>query len=115
MTDCSIVITTTNKSDIAYTLSKRLVELGLVRCVHVDKTTSFYEWQGVIEEEEEYRLFIYAPHPNIDAIEQQIATLHNYDLPKIITVDIRGGSDKYLAWLKAPFTCHNKSDFPVIP
>ena len=100
MTNCSIILTTTDQPEIARAIASDLVKSNLASCVQIDKVTSIYEWQGNIAEAEEYRLSIKAADKNIKAIEKRILELHNYELPEIIAIPITGGSDKYIMWLK---------------
>jgi periplasmic divalent cation tolerance protein len=102
MTGCSIVITTTDNELLAKEIARALIGCELVGCVQIDEVYSIYEWNGSIEESQEYRLIIKASDSNLEAIEAKIKELHNYDLPEIIRLSIDGGEHNYIKWLKNP-------------
>ena len=54
-TGVTITLTTTDDLVIAKKIAHSLIESKLAKCVQMDKTTSVYEWNGKIEEAEEYR------------------------------------------------------------
>lgn len=101
MSGVTITLTTTDKEAVAKQIARDLVSKKLAKCVQIDQTLSIYEWEGKIEESPEYRLVIKAPTENTKKIEEAITSLHNYELPQILTVDASGGSEKYIDWIKA--------------
>ena len=54
-TGVTITLTTTDDLVIAKKIAHSLIESKLAKCVQMDKTTSVYEWNGKIEEADEYR------------------------------------------------------------
>jgi len=100
MTNCSILITTTDNHDLSRKLARELIAAGLSKCAQIDKVTSIYEWEGAVEEAQEYRVMFKVADKNLDAAQAQIAKLHNYALPEIIAVSIDAGSAAYINWLK---------------
>lgn len=100
MTNCSLVITTTDDIKIAEDISKKLVEESVARCVWRDDVTSTYEWEGKVKSSKEYRLFIKTTKDKFEKIESIIKNIHNYDLPAIIEVDLSNGNKEFLEWLK---------------
>ncbi|MES2214874.1 MAG: divalent-cation tolerance protein CutA [Pseudomonadota bacterium] len=100
MTNCIIIITTTDTLARAKNIAHSIVEARLSKCVQISKINSVYEWEGKIEEGEEYRLFIKAPRCNEKAVCYKVVALHNYSLPQIVTLNIDGGSKPYLDWIE---------------
>lgn len=96
-----ITLTTTDKLPLAKKIAHTLVQTKLAKCVQIHPVTSVYEWKGEVVEDEEYRLIIKSPSANVKAIETAISSMHDYEVPQIITLDASGGSEKYLEWLKS--------------
>ena len=61
--------------------------------------TSFYEWDGALNRDDEQLLFIKAPSVSYGEIEELISRNHSYDVPEIIQIPIRAGSEAYLKWI----------------
>lgn len=100
MTNCSIIITTTDDLKVAKNIAEKLVDKNLAKCVWRDEINSTYEWEGKIVTDSEYRLFIKSTKAKYKDIEAIIKELHNYDLPGIIEIDITNGSKEFLSWIK---------------
>lgn len=100
MTDCIVIITTTDTVELARNIAKRLVQSSLSKCVQFSKINSVYEWDGKVEEVEEYRVLIKASKKNVKAIEEVIIALHSYSLPQFISINVDNGSKPYLDWIE---------------
>jgi len=96
----SIIITTTDKNEVAQKIASHLVEAKLAACVQMDEVASFYQWEGKLCQEKEFRLMIKGMSSNYEKIETAIKKHHNYSLPQIIKLDIDGGSKEYLDWIE---------------
>lgn len=94
-----IVITTTDKEDIAKKIAQNLVVKKLAACVQTYKVNSTYVWKEEVQDSEEFRLEAKTVENNYEAIKALILADHNYDLPEIIKIDITGGSDEYMDWV----------------
>lgn len=100
MTNCSIIITTTDNLKIAKNISEKLVEKDLAKCVWRDEISSTYKWDGKLVTDSEYRIFIKSTKDKYNVIESVIKEMHNFDLPGIIEIDINNGNKKFLDWIK---------------
>ena len=83
-------------------LARNLVEERLAACVNiVPKVRSIYLWEGKIEDELEALLLIKTTSKRVDALTAHIKTLHPYDVPEIISVEInkKEGNSEYLKWV----------------
>lgn len=101
MTDKQIVFTTTGSEEEARKIARYLVEHRLAACVNiVPQISSVYQWQGKIEESQEWLLLIKTSDGLFAAVRDAIRQLHSYDLPECIAVDITDGSAEYLKWLE---------------
>ena len=61
--------------------------------------TSFYEWDGALNRDDEQLLLIKAPASSYGEIEAFISQPHSYDVPEIIQIPIHAGSKSYLNWI----------------
>lgn len=99
MKQCCIILTTTDKQDVADTLAAKLIESGLAACVQIDDINSIFNWGGKVDKCKEYRLSIKTLSENYKQIERMITTNHNYELPQVVKIDITGGLTEYLKWV----------------
>lgn len=95
----SIIITTTDKKEVAQEIASYLIQSNLAACAQIDEILSFFKWEGKLSQEKEFRIMIKAPSENYIKIEKAIKTHHNYSLPQIIKIDIAAGSKEYLDWI----------------
>lgn len=97
-----MVLTTTDSQAVAEAIANELVSNKLAACVQIDgPIKSIYIWEDRLASSQELRLSIKTTQPNIPELVASIKTLHNYDLPQIISIPITGGSDDYLEWVAA--------------
>lgn len=97
--DYRIVLTTCPNSQEADQLASALVESHLAACVQITGITSYYEWKNKVNKDEERLLLIKTQAQRCDAIEAFITQHQSYDVPEIITIPIRSGSEAYLSWI----------------
>ena len=97
--DCCVILTTTDKEEVAELIGKSLVESKLAACVQVDKVISFFIYDKKTFKENEFRLMIKAKSSNYKVIEKSIKLIHNYKVPQIIKLDITDGLDEYINWI----------------
>jgi len=95
-----LVLTNLPDADSAHRLAKGLVEARLAACVNVlPGCTSFYHWQGALQEDGEVPLFIKTTAKLYPAVETYIKQQHPYDLPEIIALNLAAGYPDYLRWV----------------
>jgi len=81
-------------------IAEHLIKQNLAACVNIIAgVTSIYKWQGELEKSQEYLLLIKSHHDKYTAIENQIKSLHPYELPELIAVPIERGLPEYLQWI----------------
>ncbi len=96
------VISTIDNRDRAEALARVLLESRLVACVNIiGPMTSLYHWQGAIERDEEYLLFMKTESDEEKQLIARIEALHPYDVPEVIVLPIVDGAASYLSWLHA--------------
>src|SRR5206468_3373135 len=95
-----LVVTNLPDSGSAFNIARQLVQLRLAACVNVlAGVTSFYEWEGKLEQASEHTLVAKTTHARYAEVERAIRELHPYSLPEIIAIDVAGGLPEYLAWV----------------
>jgi len=96
-----VILTTCGNSTEAEKLARLLVESRLAACVQLTGVTSFYEWDGTVNRDNEQLLLIKAKSAHYDKIEELISQNHSYDVPEIIQLPISNGNETYLKWIAA--------------
>lgn len=78
-----------------------LLEKRLVACAQLlPQMQSFYSWQGKIQADTEYLMILKTQKQHFTAVADAIKSLHSYDVPEIVALDIVDSSDEYLTWIK---------------
>jgi periplasmic divalent cation tolerance protein len=96
-----VVLTNLPDSDSAFNLARELVQLRLAACVNVlSPTTSFYRWEGKIEEATEIPVLIKSTRERYAELERAIRERHPYSVPEIIAWPIEQGLPEYLRWVE---------------
>ena len=81
-------------------IATTLLEERLAACISISSPiTSFYEWQGKLQKEEEVVLMIKSTQQRYPALESHLKSKHPYELPEIIAVSVEQGLPAYLNWL----------------
>lgn len=96
-----VILTTCPSREEAERLARQLVEAKMAACVQMTGVTSFYEWDGAINRDDEQLLLIKAPSASYGSIESFISRNHSYDVPEIIRIPVTAGSEAYLRWIDA--------------
>lgn len=95
-----VVLVTASSADEAAQIGRALVEDRLAACANVvGPIRSIYRWEGAVEDAEEHLLVIKARAEDFAALEALVRELHGYDVPEVIALPLRAGSEPYLAWL----------------
>ncbi|NNE11894.1 MAG: divalent-cation tolerance protein CutA [Ilumatobacter sp.] len=84
----------------ATTIADALVERRLAACVQALPIRSTYRWQGAIERDDELLLLVKTVAARIDDVCATVHELHSYDVPALTVVEVAGGSDDYLDWVR---------------
>ncbi len=96
-----IVFNTTPNKEEAEVLARKLVEQKLAGCVQiVPQITSFYQWEGEVQKDEEYLLLIKTLPEKFGDLEAFIKANHSYSVPEIVALNAENVSQEYLEWLK---------------
>jgi periplasmic divalent cation tolerance protein len=97
-----VVIVTTSNREEAVKIVRSLLEEGLIACANiVGPVSSLFWWQGKIDEENEFLVFMKSHKNLFERLSERVAEIHSYDVPEIIALPIIEGSPPYLDWLRA--------------
>jgi periplasmic divalent cation tolerance protein len=95
-----IVLTTVGADFDARSLARVLIDQRLAACVNiVPSVTSFYRWQGRIEEEGEQLMVIKTVDDNVHDLREALFARHPYEVPELMVLQVTATSEAYGAWL----------------
>ena len=81
-------------------IAKAIIEKKLAACVNIVPVHSIFRWKGSIEESDEQLLVVKTSSTLFEKVSECIKNLHSYELPEVISLEIRQGSRPYLKWLQ---------------
>ncbi len=91
--------------DTAINIAENIVAQKLAACVNVlPSVYSIYHWQDNVESAKENLLLIKTTTQKYASLEKVITSLHPYEIPEIISVDINNGFPEYLKWMQNSIT-----------
>jgi len=94
------VYMTAESEDVAVHMATTLVKERLVACANVMKgTRSIYEWEGIIQLENEVTVIMKTTTDHVDRIVERVKEMHSYEIPCITVTDIMHGNPDYLTWV----------------
>ena len=99
MSDAAVIITTTNADKNTKEIIDALLEAKLAACIQCMPITSAYVWNEKIQNDQETILLIKSRASLFEEIENTIKSVHSYDEPEIIMLDVSDGSAGYLSWI----------------
>jgi periplasmic divalent cation tolerance protein len=83
-------------------IADALVGERLAACVTVlPGVHSVYRWQEAIERADETMLLIKTVRERLEPLTARVASLHPYELPELVAVEVAGGLPGYLGWVAA--------------
>ncbi len=95
-----LISTTSDDREELVAIAERLIGDRLAACCQITgPLTSFYRWQGVVEQSIEWMCLIKTQAKLYPAVEQAIREQHHYVEPEIIATEIKLGSAGYLKWI----------------
>jgi periplasmic divalent cation tolerance protein len=95
------VVFSTCPTDKADYISDELLNSQLVACINIiPLVKSKYWWEGKIQTDDESLLIIKTSDELMDKLIVKIKEIHNYQVPEIISFEIKEGNKDYLDWMK---------------
>ena len=97
-----LIYVTTSDATEAKRIGREVVAARLAACANVQEAvTSFYWWDGKIQEDSEAVLILKTQAGLVEALTAKIVALHGYDCPCVVALPIEGGNPAFLAWIAA--------------
>jgi periplasmic divalent cation tolerance protein len=95
-----VVLLTAPNGEEATRLAETLVGAGLAACVQIlPPMESVYRWKGKVERQAEILLVAKTTRARFAELEQHVRSLHSYETPEIVALEITDCSSPYLEWL----------------
>ena len=89
-------------ADVARRISDVLIEERLIACANIHAAIeSTYHWKGNIERETEVPLIVKTRKELFGVVAEKIQTLHPYETPSIICIEVDQVNPDYLDWIYA--------------
>ena len=97
-----MISTTTDSKNVADSIAKKVLDLNLSPCVQVHSDVdSLYIWDKQFKRSKEFIIQIKTIDKNIDLIVNVIKSIHNYNVPEIISHTINLHNIDYEDWFIA--------------
>lgn len=101
MSDYIQVVTTVETPEDARSIAENAVRSRNAACAQiVGPITSVFRWKGGIEEAQEYLCILKTLSTAYRSLEETIRRHHPYEVPEILRLDITGGGQDYLSWMR---------------
>lgn len=96
-----LISTTTESKKDAEDLARKLLERKLIACAQISgPISSHYRWKDELVSSDEYTLSVKTSEGKADQVQQTINTLHPYELPEIIGIQLAKASEEYVNWVE---------------
>ena len=96
-----IIVTTCETREQAVKIARHLVEGRFAACVNVlPGVTSVYPWKDKIDEAGELLLLIKTDAGKVTEARAELARVHPYEVPEMVTLDVEHASEAYRDWLE---------------
>jgi len=100
MKQFTVMFCTAPQGETAKKIADHLVNNKFAACVNIiPGIQSIYTWKGSVCSENESLLFIKTKKVLIEKVKIEILSMHPYEVPEIIAVDIQDGLEEYLKWI----------------
>ncbi|MGE4547732.1 MAG: divalent-cation tolerance protein CutA [Desulfurella sp.] len=101
MSSFIVVLTTADSKETLVRISKFLVEQKLAACCQISSPIeSFYMYKNKFENTKEWICIIKTHKKLFDEVKKVIKSLHTYEVPEIIQINIEDGDIDYFNWMK---------------
>lgn len=99
-----MIYTTLPGITITKKVARTLVDKNLVACVNFFPIGSIYRWKNKLTEDKEYALIMKTRKSLYRKVEKKIKELHPYEIPAIVSYEIKEGLSDYLSWIQKETT-----------
>jgi periplasmic divalent cation tolerance protein len=96
-----VVLITAPDRRTARALVKAALAARLVACANlVGGVESHYWWRGSLERSTEILVMFKTMRRHWPALERLVLSLHPYDTPEVVAIDLSRGNQRYLDWIQ---------------
>jgi len=96
-----VALTTCPDEASAQAVATALVQERLATCVsRIGGVHSTYFWDARLQDEAEILLIIKTTAGRLDELRSRLSALHPYELPELLAIDVAGGNERYLDWVR---------------
>ena len=99
-----MIYTTLPDKTIVEKIAKTLVNENLVACANFFPIESVYRWKNKLCEDKEYALIMKTRGALYRKAEKRLKELHPYEVPAIVSYEIKDGLSSYLSWIQKETT-----------
>jgi periplasmic divalent cation tolerance protein len=97
-----VALSTCPTSDKAAEIARALVREGLIACMNiVPQVRSVYFWDGELCDSAEVLCVMKTRKDRIEALRERLLSLHPYEIPELVVLDVTDGNEQYLSWIDA--------------
>jgi periplasmic divalent cation tolerance protein len=97
---CVVLYCTAETREEALAISRALIVERLAACANIlGSMTSVYEWQGELQEAEEFSFIIKTSEEKSEDAVARIVALHSYECPCVLSLKGEGGYGPFLSWI----------------
>jgi len=97
--ELTVVLCTVPDVETGARIARAIVEERIAACVNVvPGLRSIYRWKGEVQDEPEALLVIKARAQGFERLAERISSLHPYEVPEIVALEVSGCHGPYLAW-----------------
>ena len=95
-----LIYITCASDDEARNIARSLLEKRLIGCANIlPPMTSYFQWDGDIQHNNEVILIAKSVKDHFLAIEADVLALHSYKCPCILAFDVANGHSSFLEWI----------------
>ena len=100
--DIRFVYMTAGSLEEARRIGRELIESRLAACVNIlPGMQSVYRWEGKIEAADEVVVIAKTTAPRVPELTARVKSLHSYDCPCVVSLQVDGGHQPLLEWIGA--------------
>ena len=101
MSDYILVYVIFENKQQAELIGVNLVESGLIACINIlPPITSIYRWDNKVQKSSETAAFLKTTKEKYPQVENKIMSLHSYNKPCIVAMELVLGNSSFLDWIK---------------
>ncbi|HMJ06650.1 MAG TPA: divalent-cation tolerance protein CutA [Chthoniobacterales bacterium] len=98
--DVLLALSTFPDAETARRIARELVTERVTACANVlPAIQSVYRWEGEVQEAEETLVLFKTTRARFPELQTRLQSLHPYDVPEIIALEVVDGLPDYLRWL----------------